>query len=269
LGVEIASIPIVLKGIIGAHFLRLYTNLEIRGGRIAFRNEMLSRGHTDDRVSVTSDEYHERIEQRPVGWRRFLTPTAKEARHISYASMVFTVISATIGIVVAVNDFSASMLGLSLNSFLDVLSSVVIIWRFSNSLEESDMDLRENRATVLIGLSFILLGVLTFFAAVYHLVAKEPMENVGVILAIAIPSLLVLIAFGVLKVHMAAFLHSNALKEDAYSDFGSAITCIGIILSIAIYDEDNNIWWIDSVVALFISVSTIRFVSCLTHCDIY
>jgi hypothetical protein len=55
----------------------------------------------------------------------------RRARLVTYASLAITMVGGLSGIAAAISLESAAVLGYALESFVDVFSSVLVLWRFS------------------------------------------------------------------------------------------------------------------------------------------
>ena len=199
------------------------------------------------------------VRRRASLWERVKRPTVREALLISYASIVLTVITSITGFVLAVTFKSAATLGYALDSFVDIISSVIVVWRFygdgSNGAgDAARLALREKRASVGIAFTFVLLCVIVTVNASGHLADKKGPENAGALLGICVPSVFFLGALGLGKIHFARCLGSPALKKDGVCSLAAALMSFCIAVSIIIYASDPMAWWIDAVCAIFIGL---------------
>eukprot|EP00210_Caulerpa_lentillifera_P001861 g1790.t1 len=62
------------------------------------------------------------------------------ARLVSFVSIAFTLIGGVVGVVLSVFTDSVALLGYGLESFVDVWSSVLVLWRFSGDNNNDDDD---------------------------------------------------------------------------------------------------------------------------------
>lgn len=81
---------------------------------------------------------------------------------MSYVSIAFTLIGGIVGVVLSVFTDSVALLGYGLESFVDVWSSVLVLWRFSGSKNSEDentkhtaFDKREQRASFGISITVV------------------------------------------------------------------------------------------------------------------
>ena len=197
--------------------------------------------------------------RRASWWERIKRPTTREALLISYVSIALTVLTSVIGLVLALMFKSAATLGYALDSFVDIISSVIVVWRFwgdgsNNPRDAARLALREKRASVGIAFTFVCLWILVTVTASQHLKAKTGPENAGALLAITAPSVFLLGAIGAGKIHFARCLGSPALKKDGVCSLAASLMSLSIVLSIIIYKSDPMAWWIDAVAAICIAL---------------
>lgn len=138
----------------------------------------------------------------PARWQE---PRPVEARILSYVSMGISILACLIGFIMSYITMSSAMLAFALENLVDVLSSFVVIWRFSESSAAQNVKIeeRELRASVGIGLSFLLTGAVVLVDSTMHLTEREAIKDASVLLWLSIPSCILLGAVGLVKVYVA------------------------------------------------------------------
>jgi len=194
-----------------------------------------------------------------LGWlidlERWMEPTAVEARLLSLISILVTIMTFSIGLIFAVVAQSSVMLAFSLEALVDIISSVIVYWRFAGPAEQTlQMRGRETRASVGIGLSFVLTGVVVLIDSLVHISQKSPVKDARALLGISIPSFLILLSLGSTKIYCARKLRSDALFEDGMCSLGSAIISMSVFLSIFVHRSHERIWFLDETFALIVAV---------------
>mmetsp|Transcript_20710 Transcript_20710/g.38531 ORF Transcript_20710/g.38531 Transcript_20710/m.38531 type:complete len:297 (+) Transcript_20710:30-920(+) len=184
---------------------------------------------------------------------RWQNPTATEARLLSWISVALTLVTAVVGVVLAIHNYSAALLAFALEGLVDVASSLLVIWRFTSTTKGLVQD-RENRASAGIGFAFILLGSIVGGTALNHLITGSAVDDSRALLGITIPSCIYLIILATLKFHVASVLKSASMFEDAVCTLGSLLLSIGVIVGIAMYRSNSKFWYIDSLFAVIVSV---------------
>jgi ABC-type transport system involved in cytochrome bd biosynthesis fused ATPase/permease subunit len=149
---------------------------------------------------------------------------------------------------------------------VDAFSSCLVLWRFwGHHGDEERLALREKRASTMVALALFISAAVVFATAVSNLAKHEIVTDVGLLLALTVPSVILLAVLGGFKLHVARRLGSSAMKKDAVCSFASSVLSLGIVISIAVQAADPDIWWIDATLAVVVSVSA--FLSaCLPTC---
>mmetsp|Transcript_21728 Transcript_21728/g.42701 ORF Transcript_21728/g.42701 Transcript_21728/m.42701 type:complete len:306 (+) Transcript_21728:101-1018(+) len=187
--------------------------------------------------------------------QRWKYPTIVEAKVLSWLSIAVTIITSSVGIAFAVKGHSALMLAYGLEAAVDILSSVVILWRFKGTIKDNEQSRqREGRAQALIGISLLVTGVIVFIDSCVHLSEKSTVDDGAGILVISIFSFLALSILGILQAHVGIVLKSNAVFEDAVAATGSALLSLSAVITIAVNWDHPTLWWFDSVTAIIVSL---------------
>lgn len=190
-------------------------------------------------------------------------PWVKRARHVSYVSIGFTLLGGVVGIVLAFLAGSPSLLGYALESFVDVWSSVLVLWRFwSEDFEEQEhsrLYRKEKKASVGIAAMMVLIGLIVGIQALVHLVESNEPNKATELLIISTISLLMLTGLAIAKLKISQALKSPAMKKDAITSAAVAVLSLGILLSAAIYESNPKIWWLDSTFALVVSIVLLTY----------
>ncbi|XP_043965917.1 transmembrane protein 163-like isoform X2 [Gambusia affinis] len=95
----------------------------------------------------------------------------KKALWVSWASIVATIILAIAAFTVSIMRHSASAFGFAFDATLDVLSSVIVLWRYSNAAAVHSAH-REYIACVILGVIFILSSLCIMGKAIHDLATK-------------------------------------------------------------------------------------------------
>ncbi|XP_056304537.1 transmembrane protein 163 [Danio aesculapii] len=98
----------------------------------------------------------------------------KKALWVSWVSIVVTMILAIAAFTVSIMRHSASAFGFAFDATLDVLSSIIVLWRYSNAAAVHSAH-REYIACVILGVVFILSAITILVKAIHDLATKlEP-----------------------------------------------------------------------------------------------
>ncbi|XP_031572418.1 transmembrane protein 163-like [Actinia tenebrosa] len=204
-------------------------------------------------VSPNDDDYllnekkHYMTSQSISKWR-------KAAIAISLVSLVCTFVIGVTAFSMSSVAKSSAAFGFAFDSLLDVLSTLVVLWRFVGDKGQTLTWDRERRACIVMGVCFIVSSLGILVRAVRSLIVdRHPHEFIG----IQIISGVCLVVFSVLawmKFVVAERLSSSSLKTDGFSSLAGAVMALGLLMSSLSYEENKSVWFLDAAIALCISV---------------
>ena len=168
-------------------------------------------------------------------------------------------IEAAIAIWTGLAARSIALVGFGLDSVVEAISAVIIVWRLWRRQDDDEANERaERRAVRLIALTFFAIATYVSYDAVARLVGFDdrPEPN-GLGLVLVAVSLLVMPGIAWAKRRVAEGLNSVALKADAAEtlicSYLSAVVLVGLAA--------NSLfgwWWMDPLAGLVVAGLTIR-----------
>lgn len=182
------------------------------------------------------------------------------AIRVSYVSISLTLVTGITGVLYAFLYDSSAMLGYGCNSFVDVLSSILVVWRFSKTLDPSMINDEaynrrlEKRAGAGIAMTFVGIAILVGVQASMHIYAAEEPSEDKALLILASCSVLVFTSLASFKLIISIQLASSTMKKDAISSFAVGVLSLGVCISSSVYDITETVWWFDAVVAQITSI---------------
>jgi divalent metal cation (Fe/Co/Zn/Cd) transporter len=194
-----------------------------------------------------------------------LAPVGRDLRaralRLEYLTVGWNVVEGLIAVAAALVAGSVALLGFGVDSFVESVSGVVLIWRLrkeaAGTLDEDTIEAVERRAERLVGMSFLVLAAYISFDAVTALEAQEKPAASPVGIALTAVSIAVMLWLARAKRHVAAELGSRALAADAEQTqacwYLSVVVLAGIGLNALL-----GWWWADPVAALGVVVLLIR-----------
>lgn len=188
---------------------------------------------------------------RDPGWYQ----AAARARLLSWLSLVYMTGEGSIAIVAAVRAGSVALLGFGLDSAIEALASVVIIWRFTGTRTLSQT--AEARAHKAVAITFFLLAPYIAYDAVTTLLARDHARTSWLGVGLSIASLIVMPILNVAKRRLGAQLASAATAGEGSQNllcaYLAAAVLIGLLANTAL-----GWWWLDPIVGLGIAGLAIR-----------
>jgi divalent metal cation (Fe/Co/Zn/Cd) transporter len=172
------------------------------------------------------------------------------ALQLAYFTVAWNVVEGLVAIWAAIAAGSDALMGFGLDSGVESLSGLVLIWRLT--IERKDTaraEEVEKRALKLIGLTFFALAAFVGYQSVTTLLNGERPESSWVGIAVTILSLIVMPILARSKERVGEAMDSRAVLADSAETWAcvylSAVVLGGLALN-AIFGW----WWADPVAAL-------------------
>ena len=173
---------------------------------------------------------------------------------LSCVTVLYNVVEGLVSIAFALVAGSPALLGFGIDSFVESLSGVVMIWRFSRLGDDGQ---REQAAVRLVGVSLIVLAAYVAYDAVSALVERVPPEQSIAGVIIAVISLVTMPVLYILKRRTAAALHSKSLATDAKQTLACAMLSVALLIGTGL-NYTHGLWQADPVAGLFIAAFLVR-----------
>lgn len=168
---------------------------------------------------------------------------------LEYTTVGYNVIEGVIAIGSGLLASSIALVGFGIDSGIEVLSGLILLWRLNTRRDEEERERVEARALKLVGWSFLILAAYVAFDAATSLIRREAPDESRVGIALAAVSVVVMPLLVRAKRRVAAQLNSRALAADSKQTelctWLSAILLGGLVLNAL-----AGWWWADPVAAL-------------------
>ncbi|XP_038123952.1 transmembrane protein 163-like [Cyprinodon tularosa] len=175
----------------------------------------------------------------------------KKALWVSWISIVVTLILAVAAFTVSFMRHSASAFGFAFDATLDVMSSAIVIWRYSNAAAVHSAH-REYIACVILGVVFILSSLCILGKAIHDLATKMPPEVDDFLYSVSIVSGLSCAVLAVAKFMLGKKLTSRALTTDGFNSLVGAVMGFSILISAEVFKHHANVWFLDGTIGVLI-----------------
>ncbi|MGO4362658.1 cation transporter [Terrabacter sp. RAF57] len=177
----------------------------------------------------------------------------RRARLLAAASVAYNVAEAVVAITSGRVADSTALVGFGLDSTVEVMSGLVILWQFGHPVPEE----REHLARRLIAVSFFALAAYVTVESVRAVVAREQPDTSVVGIALAGLSLAVMPLLSQWQRRTGRELGSGAVVADGTQTllctYLSGVLLVGLLANALL-----GWWWLDSVAALVIAAVAVR-----------
>jgi len=164
-------------------------------------------------------------------------------------------VEGTVAIAAAILASSVALLGFGLDSAIEGLASMIVIWRFTGrrrlSLEV------ERRAEQLVAISFFLLAEYIAQDAIRTLITAEHLRVSWVGIGLSISSMIVMPILGRAKQRIGSRLGSGATAGEGTQNMLCAYLAASVLVGLAL-NAAFGFWWADPVVAVGISALAVE-----------
>jgi divalent metal cation (Fe/Co/Zn/Cd) transporter len=175
----------------------------------------------------------------------------KKALLAEYFTVGWNVVEGIVAIAAGVLAGSIALVGFGLDSYIEVASGLVLIWRLRKHgfSDEAEEEAAEKKAILFVGATFFALAAYVLYESGKKLYFHEHPEEslVGIILAIV--SLVVMPVLAFYKKKIAVEINSRALRADALETLACSYLSLTLLLGLG-----ANVlfgwWWADPIAAL-------------------
>jgi divalent metal cation (Fe/Co/Zn/Cd) transporter len=163
---------------------------------------------------------------------------ARRTRMLSWLSLGWLAIEGTVAIVAGATSGSIALVAFGLDSAIEGVASVVIVWRFSGSRVFSDR--AERRAQFLVAIQFFILVPFITYEALEKLLVGGDVDTTWLGIGLTVATLAICQPLGYAKRRLGTRLNSGATV---------AVAVLVGLLANALF----GLWWLDPLVALGIA----------------
>lgn len=176
------------------------------------------------------------------------------ARHLSWFTVGYNVVEGVASVLAGGAAGSVALVGFGLDSFVESLSGMVMIWRFRDGRHG---ERRERRAIRLVGWTFLVLGAYVLFDSARKLWLGERPEGTVLGIVITATSLMVMPALYWAKKGVARRLGSRSLAADARQTLACMGMSVGVLLGLLL-NRAAGFWQADPLVGIVIALLLFR-----------
>jgi divalent metal cation (Fe/Co/Zn/Cd) transporter len=195
---------------------------------------------------------------------------ARRARLLSWLSLAWMTVEGAVALIAGIAAGSIALVGFGLDSVIEGLASVIVIWRFTGHRVFSHE--AEQRAQKLVAIQFFLLAPYVAVESIRALVDADHADASVLGIGVAIGSLVLMPLLGAAKQRLATSLGSAATAGEGRQNMLCAYLAGALLLGL-LGNALAGAWWLDPAVGLLIAGvavkegrDTWRGESCCAHC---
>jgi divalent metal cation (Fe/Co/Zn/Cd) transporter len=173
----------------------------------------------------------------------------RRGRYLEYFTVCWNAVEGLVAVIAGAFAGSISLVGFGIDSFIEVTSGTVLLWRMSVDADVQRRERNERRALKIVGICFLALATYITYESATDLWSKKAPEHSipGIILASV--SLIVMPLLSRAKRRVGRALGSAAMHADAkQTEFCTYLS--GILLAGLLLNTLFGLWWADPVAAL-------------------
>jgi divalent metal cation (Fe/Co/Zn/Cd) transporter len=179
----------------------------------------------------------------------------RRVKVISWLSLGWMTVEGAVGVTAGIMANSVALIGYGLDSTIEGIASIVIIWRFTGSRLHSDH--AEERAQKVVAATFFLLAPYIIVAALDHLMTGNEAQPSWVGIGLALVSITLMPLFGRAKKRIGTRLRSQATAGEGTQNILCAYLSLAILVGLTA-NAALGFWWADPIVALIVAVVAVQ-----------
>jgi len=197
-------------------------------------------------------------------------PVARRGKRLEYFTITWNTLEGLVAVVAGALAGSISLVSFGIDSFIEVTSGTVLLWRMAVDADVRRRERNEKLSLRIVGVCFLALAIYVVYESVSDLVSrKAPEQSIpGIILACVSLVVMPLLSRAKKKVGMelgSAAMYADAKQTD-FCVYLSAILLVGLLLNAAL-----GWWWADPAAALImvplIATEGVEAIKGETCCD--
>lgn len=180
---------------------------------------------------------------------------ARRARMLSWISLAWMGAEGAVAVTAGILAGSIALVAFGIDSAIEGLASIVIVWRFTGGRLLSER--AERRAQTLVAVQFFLLAPYVTAEAVHRLATREHPETSWLGIALVATSVVAMPVLGIAKRRLAVTLGSPATRGEGTQNLLCAYLAAAVLVGL-LGNAVLGLWWLDPVAALVVAGVALR-----------
>lgn len=179
----------------------------------------------------------------------------RRAKQLSWLTLALLGIEGSVAVMAGLLAGSIALVGFGIDSAIEAVASIIIIWRFTGTRAMSETS--ERRAQKLVAISFFLLAPYIAVEAIRSLVAGDHPSTSYLGIVLTLGSLTFMPALGIAKKRIGAKLGSSATAGEGTQNLLCAYLAVGVLVGL-LANTFFGLWWLDPAIALGIAAVAVK-----------
>jgi len=183
----------------------------------------------------------------------------QKALTLSYFTVGYNILEGVASVIAGAFAGSIALVGFGLDSFVESLSGIIMIWRFRKhgivSLEEEEEI--EHRALKLVGYTFFILAGYILYESVTKLYYVEIPDTSLVGIIIAVLSIIIMPVLYIKKVQVGKTIGSKSLLSDAKETLACTFLSFALLLGLGL-NYLWGLWQADPIVGIIVALYLVK-----------
>jgi divalent metal cation (Fe/Co/Zn/Cd) transporter len=180
---------------------------------------------------------------------------ARKVRLLSWLSLAWMSAEGAIALTAGVLAGSIALVGFGIDSAIEGLASLIIVWRFTGSRLLSHA--AESRAQKLVAVQFFLLAPYVAAEAIHKLVSGERPETTWLGIGLVASSVVGMPFLGLAKRRLADRLSSVATRGEGTQNLLCAYLAAAVLVGL-LGNALAGLWWLDPAAALVVAAVAVK-----------
>jgi divalent metal cation (Fe/Co/Zn/Cd) transporter len=180
---------------------------------------------------------------------------ARLAKLLASLTLIWLGIEGAVGVIAGILAGSIALIAFGLDSAIEGLASVIVLWRFTGTRTLSPVS--ERLAQKWVAVSFYLLAPYVAVEAIETLIEGAAAETSWLGIGLTAGTLVICPWLGLAKQRIGAKLESRATYGEGTQNLLCAILALAVLVGLAT-NTLFGFWWLDPIIALAIAIVCLR-----------
>lgn len=183
----------------------------------------------------------------------------KKGLYLEYFTVGYNILEAIVSIIFGSIANSIALIGFGLDSIVESLSGLVLIWRLNQHkrISKEEEERIERKAMKFVAITFFVLGLYVLLQSIRKLILKEIPDSSLPGIVIAMVSMIVMPILAFQKYKTGEKIKSNALMADSKETLACAFLSVSLLIGLGL-NYLWGFWQADPIVGLIIVIFLLR-----------